>query len=227
MYIASVDKDAPTYSLGPDFYDRLNVFVDRLLADGFEYFAPEFAKVDAFVENALHESTDRDAHELRTTPKSKYLLEVISFCLYDRLNREAFNRAADTIIILPDCLSLHNPDCLKTDEKWGDRCQACTPDCQAALVDEIAGRYGVEVVFSKRKLEDQIEHYSERSGDLGVVGIGCVLMLASGMRTAARVGVPARGVLLDFCGCEHWNDQPRASAFPIERLEAILKEKYG
>lgn len=220
-------SEAPTYRLGPDFYDKLDGFVDRLLQDGFTLFASEFARLDSFIEAARCEPADRDAHELRLTPKEEYLLEIVAFRLYDRLNREKFNQARETVIILPDCLTLHNPDCLKTDETWGDRCQSCTPDCQAAEVVELAERYGVEVVFSKRKLQDQIEHYKGRAGDLGVIGIGCVLMLASGMRTAAGAGVPARGVLLDFCGCEHWNDQPHASEFPLARLEAILKEKYG
>ena len=222
-----MSSDAPTYRLGPDFYDRLDAFVDRLLQDGFEQFKSEFAEVDRFIASALAEPPDRDAHELRTTPKEEYLLEMIAFRIYDRLNRESFNQAKENVIILPDCLSLHNPGCLKTDEKWGDLCQSCTPDCQAAEVTALGERYGVEVVFSKRKLTEQIEHYKDKAGDLAVIGIGCVLMLASGMRSAAEVGVPARGVLLDFCGCEHWNDHPHASEFAMDRLETILREKYG
>jgi len=220
-------SEAPTYRLGPDFYHKLDSFVDRLLRDGFTQFAGEFARLDDFIEGARREPTDRDAHALRTTPKEEYLLEIIAFCLYDRLNRAAFNNARNTVIVLPDCLTLHNPDCLKTDEAWGDHCQSCTPECRAAEVVELGERYGVEVVFSKRKLTEQIEHYREKTGDVGVIGIGCVLMLAPGMRSAAEAGVPARGVLLDFCGCEHWNDRPHASEFPLARLETILQEKYG
>jgi len=227
VYIPTVNQDAPTYRLGPDFYHKLGEFVDSLLDEGFSRFGGEFSRLDEFIERARSESPDRDAHELRNSPKEEYLLEMISYCLYDRLNRERFNRARDTLIVLPDCLSLHNPDCLKTDEAWGDRCQSCTRDCQAAQVVELGEHYGVEVMFSKRKLSEQIEHYRDKAGDLAVIGIGCILMLASGMRTAAEVGVPARGVLLGFCGCEHWNDRPHASEFSLARLEAILEEKYG
>jgi hypothetical protein len=223
-----VEHRAPTYSLGPDFYAKLDRFVDRLLSEGFTLFGEEFANLDRFIARAHEEDPDRDAHSLRQTRKEKYLLEAISFFLYDRMNREAFNKTKDTLIVLPDCLSLHNPDCIKTDEKWGDRCQGCVDDCLANRACELADRYGADVVFSKRKLEQQLEHYQDRAGgDLGVIGIACILMLASGMRTASEVGVPTRGVLLNFCGCEHWNDQPFASEFSMKRLEAILEEKYG
>ena len=60
-----------------------------------------------------------------------------------------------------------------------------------------------------------------------MIGIACIKMLAEGMRTAAEVGIPARGVLLNFSGCEHWNDQPCASEFSMRWLEDILEEKYG
>jgi len=103
----------------------------------------------------------------------------------------------------------------------------CLPECQAFKVCELADHYGVKAVYSKRKLSEQIEYYSSRSGDLAVIGVACLMMLANGMRTAAEFGVPARGVLLNFTGCEHWNEQAFASAFQLERLEAILEEKYG
>jgi hypothetical protein len=217
----------PTYRLGPDFDQKLTRFVEDFLRDGFDSFSEEFEGIEAFVARANADSSGRDDQELRRSEKERYLIEAVAFKIYDRLNREAFNRAKDTLIVLPDCLSLHNPDCLKSDEKWGDLCRLCTETCQAAQVTELAEKYGARCVFSKRKLEEQIEHYAHRSHELGVVGIGCLMMLAGGMRTAHEVGVPARGVLLDFSGCEHWNDQPCASEFPMEQLRAILEEKYG
>ncbi len=218
---------APTYRLGPEFNRKLSEFRRKFLDEGFSLFADEFANLDTFIADAHKDQSDREDKSLRRTPREKYLLEALSFKIYDELNRKAFNRARDTLIILPDCLSLDNPDCLKTDEPWGDRCQQCDPECEAFEVSEIADRYGLEVVYSKRKLSEQIEHFSEQSGDLAVIGVGCLLMLAPGMRAAAEAGVPARGVPLDFTGCEHWNDEPFASQFPLEQLEAILEEKYG
>jgi len=222
-----MSERAPTYRLGPDFDNKLTEFVARFQQEGYDLFSEEFAQLDDFITAAHADQSDRTDKGLRRTPKVKYLLEAITFKIYDQLNREKFNRVKGTVIVLPDCLSLHNPDCLKTDEKWGDQCQQCVDDCQANEVVELAEQYGIEVMFSKRKLTEQIEHFAEKHGDLGVIGIGCLLMLAEGMRSAADAGVPARGVLLNFTGCEHWNDEPFASEFPMDQLKAILEEKYG
>ncbi|MCX6834960.1 MAG: DUF116 domain-containing protein, partial [candidate division Zixibacteria bacterium] len=173
-----------TYHLDPDFDRKLTEFVNGFLRSGLDTFYEEFTNLEAFIARAKADSSSRDDQNLRRTEKEKYLLEAVSFKIYDQLNREAFNRAKDTLIILPDCLSLHNPNCLKTDEKWGDQCQQCVDECQANQVTALAERYGIECVFSKRKLEEQIEHYADRSGNLGVIGIGCLLMLANGMRKA-------------------------------------------
>jgi hypothetical protein len=217
----------PTYRLGDNFDERLNAYVRDLFSTGYSQFAKEFEKIDNFVASADGDLSARDDHSLRRTPKQFYLLELIAYKVYDDYNRKLFNATAETLIILPDCLSLHNPDCLKTDGRYGDECRECTPDCQAFEVTELAAQYGAIVVFSKRKLSEQLEHYSKQGKNLGVIGIACVLMLTDGMRTAMDLEVPVRGVPLDFCGCEHWNDKPFASEFPMKRLEAILREKYG
>ncbi len=217
---------APTYHLGPDFYERLEKFVEGFLGDGFSAFEKEFWGLDEYIAKAHADTSGSNDIRLRRIAKEKYLLEMVNFFVLDRLNREAFNKAKDTLIVMPDCLTLHNPDCLRIDEKWGDICMRCEPTCQAFEIMDIADRYGLEVVFSKRKLTEQLEYFSEKSGDLSVVGIACINMLAEGMRSAADAGVPARGVLLDFSGCEHWQNPPCASKFQLTRLENILKEKY-
>ncbi len=221
-----MNRQHPTYRLGPEFDRKLSAFVQALLSSGWEVFGEEFSQVESFVNAAKLDCRERDDHRLRRTEKPIYLLEAISYKLYDELNREAFNHTGDTLIILPDCLSLHNPDCLKDDRKWGDLCLQCTADCQANQVSELVERYGAKVFFSKRKLEEQMKHFAERSDSLGIIGVGCLLMLASGMRKAMDTGIPVRGVPLSFTGCEHWNEQPFASAFPLAQLELILKEKH-
>lgn len=216
----------PTYHLRRGSYEKLAHFTDRLVQMGLEEFAEEFAAIDEFVVRAAKDDLSSSEKKLRCTPREKYLLEAVAFKIYDELSREAFNRTTNTIIVLPDCLSAHNPDCEKEDLPFGDECLLCTESCQANHIVKLGEEYGAKVVFSKRKLSKQIEHYSETMGDIGVIGVACLLMLASGMRTADEVGVPARGVLLSFTGCDHWNEKPFASGFPISRLQSILEEKY-
>ncbi len=217
----------PTYHLGPDFEEKLSSFVNALESASADIFASEFEQVERFVEGANADKSEREDHLLRRTPAKLYLLEAIAFKTYDKVNAESFNRTKETLIILPDCLSLHNPDCSKVDSTWGDICRGCTPDCQADQVVQLASKFGARTIFSKRKLSEQLEHFDKQSESLGVIGVACLLMLAEGMRTAMKLGIPVRGVPLDYCGCEHWNDQPFASAFPMAQLQKMLEEKYG
>lgn len=216
----------PTYRFGNDFDEKLSSFVDNFIADGFNEFESEFGRIDDFVKAALCDPSHEE-HNMRRTPKAKYLLEMVAFKIYDELNREAFNNKKNTLIIMPDCLSIHEKHCEKVEYAHGSICRKCQPECQAYAIVDLAKKYGAKVFFSKRKLTEQLEHHGDKMGDIGVIGIACVMMLASGMRTAHEIDVPARGVLLNFTGCEHWNDKPFASAFNLDQLENILREKHG
>lgn len=220
----------PTYQLGDDFNERLDKFVAKFIKDGFEYFKQEFDRVDRFVEMARCQAlqgNNREDNDLRVNPKEKYLLELISFKMYDELNRAEFNRRKNTLIIMPDCLSIHEKACDKVELEFGSVCRRCQADCQAAQITDLAAKYKCKVLFSKRSLEKQLKHHADKMGDMAVIGIACIMMLANGMRTAHEIDVPARGVLLNFTGCDHWNEKPFASEFTLKSLEKILKEKYG
>jgi hypothetical protein len=91
---------------------------------------------------------------------------------------------------------------------------------------QLADRYGVAGYFSQRKLEEQLRRLQKKYRSLSVIGISCILMLTTGMRTAGELGVPARGVFLNFTGCRHWSDTPFATETAIDRVEMILREKY-
>ncbi len=217
----------PTYHLDEDFRRHLDAFVRKFIAQGFEHFSKEFEKIDNFVARAENESPDRDAHDLRTRKKERYLLEVVSFRMLDELARGDFNSTDDTLIVMPDCLSLHNPQCKKVETKYGTVCHRCVDSCQAHHIVDLGRQYRARAIFSKRKLTDQLEYYAGRSKNLGVIGVACIMMLADGLRTAADVGIPARGVLLNCTGCELWNDDPFASSFSLDWLKEILEEKHG
>ncbi len=216
----------PTYSLDANFRQKLNEFTDDFIKSGLKYFEHEFDNIDCFVEKVKNEDGTRDDHKLRLTEKEKYLLELISFRIYDEKNREAFNKTKDTLIVMPHCLSLHNPECEKVDTEYGEVCKRCMATCPAHKIVDIAAKYRAKVIFSKRKLTDQLKHFVEKSGDMGVIGIACILMLSEGMRTADESGIPSRGVLLNSTGCDHWNENPFGSEVTVEWLDEILKEKH-
>lgn len=60
---------------------------------------------------------------------------------------------------------------------------------------------------------------------LSLIGIACIWMLANGMRAAEEARLPSRGVLLDFCACDHWVDVPEPTDTVVARVEQILRGK--
>lgn len=223
-------KKQPTFTfrLEEDFYDKLSDLTDVFLADGFKTFKKEFANIDTFLKKAKADKSKREDQDFRLNPKEMYLLEALNYQVMDRANREAFNKAKDTVIIMPDCMALMEKKCKREKSIYGKVCTRCASKCQINQIVKVALKYKVQCVFSKRKLAEQIEKIKKRKPSLSVIGIACLLTLADGMRTAKQVGVPARGVFLHYTGCEHWaTKEPIVTETSLARLEAILKEKYG
>lgn len=220
-------KPVNTYKIDSKFYDKLDKFVTKVLEEGFDKFSEEFAHVGDFVENAKKDRKKRTDKTFRTTPKEMYLLESLYYNIFDRAYRDDFNKTRHTVIILPDCLAIRGDKCKKKKKKFGDVCTHCANKCEVSRIMKFAEKYGIEGYFSKRELTKQLGQIKKKKKSVGALGISCVLTLASGMRSAREAEVPARGVFLNFTGCDHWS----AKAFPtetvFEKVKAIIEEKHG
>jgi len=222
------EKPTITYRIDSSFYDKLDKLTKRVLKEGFELFKDEFANIDSFYQKTLSDTSDRSDNNFRQTSKPFYLIEALYYQIFEYENREAFNKAERSIIILPDCMSYLGDKCKRERTRLGKICARCVPKCRIFQIMEIADKYNVPGYFSKRTLTEQLTKIrnSEKSS-MSVIGISCLLTLASGMRSAKDAGVPARGIFLNFTGCEHWADKPFATDTAVERIKSILEEKYG
>ena len=220
------EKPTMTFRLGEDFYDKLDGLTKKILDDGFQLFEDEFKNIDAFYDRAVNDLSKRDDHIFRRSPKSFYLIEALYYQIFEYANREAFNKAEETVIILPQCLSLMQEKCKRKRKRYGHICTRCVPNCSVNRIMQIADKYEVEAYFSKGNIEKQLRKIRKHKPSLAVIGISCILTLASGMRSAREVGVPSRGVFLNFTGCEHWSDKPFSTETAVHRVKTILEEKY-
>ncbi|RLC66046.1 MAG: hypothetical protein DRI48_05635, partial [Chloroflexi bacterium] len=62
------------------------------------------------------------------------------------------------------------------------------------------------------------------NGELGVVGVSCVLTNVHGGWETRALNVPAQGVPLDYCGCRyHWHREGIATAVNVHQLVQVLR----
>jgi len=221
-------KPTITYRIDENFYEKLEKFTEKTINDGCKLFENEFVNIDSFYKNCFKDNPNRSDHNFRQTAKPFYLIEAMYYQIFDNVNREAFNKAKRTVIILPDCLSYMGDKCKRKRTELGKICTRCVPKCQINQIMEIADKYNVKGYFSKRALVEQLTKIKEaEQSTLSVIGISCLLTLASGMRSAKEAGLPSRGVFLNFTGCDHWAEKPFATETAVERIKSILEEKYG
>ncbi len=221
------DKPINTYKIDPSFYDKLDRFTEEVLQKGFDLFGKEFANIPGYVNKAKCDNSNRPDKYFRSTPKEMYLLEALYYKIFDTAYLEAFNEAKHTVIILPDCLAIRGDKCKKKKKKFGDVCTHCTKICEVHKIMEFAEQYGIEGYFSKRKLTEQLTAIKKKKKSLGVIGISCILTLASGMRSAREAEVPARGIFLNLTGCDHWSEKAFPTETILEKIKAIIVEKHG
>ena len=220
----------PTYDLreigdGLAIYDRLEQLADRMLEVAGEQVGEAFARVPAFVERA-HREPARSGEYYRRTTRERYHAELLACVVMNRQFWPEFVARADTVLILPDCLRRRGEACERKRTRYGTRCTACDERCAAGRMTVTAAKRGAGAFFSDMEHEKQLRLLRRgRYGDLSVIGVACIWMLANGMRAAEGAGVPSQGVLLNYCGCEHWADDPCVTDAVVERVAGILAAK--
>jgi hypothetical protein len=220
----------PTYDLrelgeGPAISERLEALADRMLAVAGEEVGCAFARVPVFAERARGEGARRDEYYRRTT-RERYLAELFACVVMNRQFWPEFASRRDTVLILPDCLRRRGDECERKGSRAGTRCTACDETCAVGRMTVAAAKRGAGAFFAIRDHGRQFRRLQrDRFKDLSVIGVACIWMLASGMREAEGAGVPSQGVLLNYCGCDHWADKPHITDTVVERVVGILDAK--
>jgi len=168
--------------------------------------------------------TNRDDAALLATPRLLYHLQMVTAQLLNDAYRAEFLRCPEKIVLLPVCMRAHDGDglCKAAKTPFGLACAACTEECRVRLLMRALARHGVRT-FVEDELVTIKKAEEARGRRLGVVGVGCVLMLAPSGREAHALGLPCQGVFLDYCGCKHhWDREGFVTDFNLRRLEEIL-----
>jgi hypothetical protein len=157
----------------------------------------------------------RDDRALRGRRRVEYHLNMVGTEWLNQAFRSAFRAAPRKIIIAPPCMKAKSDDECKAqaNEAGLQVCQNCTPDCRVNQLTRLGEKRGLVVYLIPDELVSLATPSSGSEQKMGVVGISCALTNAPGGWEAQSIGLPAQGLLLDYCGCSyHWDE----AGFPTD-----------
>lgn len=216
-------KSPPTYYLEDDFGNRLRSFGEEFLRLAESYFGSETSQIACYVENRKRKQ--KDDFTWATFSRDFYYAELAGIAVLNRAMWEDFCRADHTVIFIPDCLSLMQDKCKRDGEEFLQKCTQCVPNCTVNKIVALKKKYRFVEVFAYREQTDQFKALMKKFKSVSFLGIACILMLADGMRTSMENSVPAHGVPLRYCGCEHWAEKPFATDTDVAEVERVLRLK--
>ena len=139
----------------------------------------------------------------------EYHLCMVGTEIMNRAFRAAFDATGQKIVLVPPCMRARPADeCQARETPFGAQCAACEPRCHVHQVTKLGEKHGFAVFM----LPDELASLSPGAGsraalaELGIVGVSCPLTNPQGGWKTRALGIPAQGLLLDYCGCSwHWH----------------------
>ncbi|MBU0494248.1 MAG: DUF116 domain-containing protein [Chloroflexi bacterium] len=156
----------------------------------------------------------------------EYHLNMVGTEILNRAFRPAFLATARQMVIVPPCMKARSDnECQARPTPHGARCAGCTPGCRVRELTQLGDTHGFAVLI----VPDELAVFSSGRGEpvrgaaVGVVGVSCVLTNAPGGWETQALGVPAQGILLDYCGCSyHWHETGIPTAINVGQLRRVL-----
>ncbi len=216
--------DPPTYLLDSNFGEKLREFGDEFIVIAKTRFSREMSRVCRYVEE-YRKNPVQDDFIWGTFPEEFYFAELTTIAVLNKALWDDFCRADHTILFIPDCLSLMQDKCKRKGEKFLELCDQCVPNCMVNKIVVLKEKYDFREVFAYRDQTEQFEALKKKYKSVSFLGVACILMLAEGMRSSMSNGVPAHGVPLAYCGCEHWAKKPFPTDTDLSEIERVLALK--
>jgi len=156
----------------------------------------------------------------------EYHLNMVGTEILNRVFHREFLETAQKVVLVPPCMRAQPDDkCQAQSTGLGARCMGCTPGCRVHQLTKLGEKLGFGVLM----LPEELRVFSaggmsmKDNGKFGIVGISCALTNAPGGWETKELGVPAQGVLLDYCGCRyHWHKRGISTDINIGQLVRVL-----
>jgi hypothetical protein len=185
-------------------------------------------RVEHFLSEIAPTYRRRYDSELVSRSRLEYHLGMLGTEILNRVYRERFLAAGRKIVILPPCMRAQPEEkCKARPTPFGAQCGACTPSCRVHQITTLGEKLQTaspEAGFDVFIIPDELRVFGSGAGmgDIGVVGVSCVLTNWSGGWDADALGVPAQGLLLDYVGCSyHWDEMGIPTDTNLNKLVEI------
>jgi len=156
----------------------------------------------------------------------EYHLNMVGTEILNRVFRQDFLNTARKLVLVPPCMRAQSDDkCQARSTSFGARCAGCTPGCRVHQLTKLGDKLGFGILILPEDLRVfSAGAMSLRNDDkVGIIGISCVLTNAPGGWETQELGIPAQGVLLDYCGCRyHWHKEGIPTDINISQLLHVL-----
>jgi hypothetical protein len=235
----SFEQEVGRLSVWRDHLDELALATQREVLDAAlrlaEWFAGRAAnalggytpKVESFLRRAMPHYRWRADAVFCGRQALEYHLNMVAAEILNRAHRTAFLATQRRLVLVPPCMRAQvDGQCQAHETSLGSVCAACTVSCRVHQLTRLGEKRG----FGVRILPDDLRVFSAGAPsrpaavtETGIVGVSCALTNASGGWETRGLGIPAQGVLLDYCGCRyHWHDEGFATDLNISQLLRML-----
>ena len=157
----------------------------------------------------------------------EYHLNMVGTEILNRAFREKFLKTDRKIVLLPPCMTAQpSNQCEARSTPFGSRCAGCTPGCRVHQVTKLGEKHGFEVLIMPHELSVFSNKQMQPTMDsaVGIVGVSCPLTNVTGGWETKDMGLPAQGVLLDYCGCPwHWYREGIPTDINLYQLLRVLE----
>jgi hypothetical protein len=209
----AVAASAACLSLAARFAEESQVALGKYTAQ-----VPVYLK-----ESASKHRWQYDAEFVART-RLEYHLGMLGTEVLNRAYRQRFLASSKRIVIVPPCMRFQPEEqCKAVATPFGARCQACTPACRVHQLTCLGEKKGFGVFIMPDELRVFGAGEGEGHAHIGVVGVSCALTNWSGGWDVDVMGIPAQGLLLDYCGCSyHWDKQGIPTDTNFKQIEEII-----
>ena len=155
--------------------------------------------------------------------REQYYLYMIEFELVNRMNRKRFLASNYRIAMMPYCLRETQTECRASPDTIDYVCKGCLKTCQINTVSQVLKENNVApYIWKMAKLKPLFRDLVKQHGNIGVLGIACMVELARGMRLCMKIGLPVVGIPLNANRCIRWMDRFYDTSVDMKALESIL-----